>query len=344
MTPVISTTTTSIDPIARSRSLAPARVLVTGAAGLLGRELAATLATGGQAVRGIDLAEPGPRWPPDRWVSGDLRSDDACRQACDGVSAVIHAAARQHHSRMPRRGRERFFHANVTMTRTILRAAVEAGVGHFIDVSSDMVYGMPRGRPFVETDVPCPIGPYGRSKLEGEAVCAAARGRSLIVTILRPRLIVGPGRLGVLTRLFDRVRRGRAVPVFGPGHHRYQMVAVADVASACAMALARPCDGVLNLGSDDPPTVRELLGDLCRRAGTTSRIVSMPCGAANAALWALHAVRLAPLSPEQFRIAGADYVLDTTRAREQLGWRPRFSDAEMLWQAYRAYLETLGAR
>ncbi|MFO0840147.1 MAG: NAD(P)-dependent oxidoreductase [Phycisphaerae bacterium] len=310
-------------------------ILVTGSAGLLGRELVSQLAEEGPTVRGVDLAEP--PGPPCESMRGDLRDAAVCRSACDGVEAIVHAAALQHHSDVPRFGCERFFAANVSMTRTLLDAALAAGVARIVLVSSDMVYGMPAACPLDESHAPRPIGPYGRSKLESERICEAARARGMRVTILRPRLIIGPGRLGVLRRLFDRIRAGAPVPVLGSGVNRYQMVAVSDVAAACRLALRCEAQGVFNLGSSDPPAVRDLLSELIRRAGSRSRLLTMPAAAANAALWTLHAIRMAPLVPEQFRIASVDYVLDTARAARLLGWTPKQNDVEMLWQAFQTY-------
>lgn len=64
----------------------------------------------------------------------------------------------------------------------------------------------------------------------------------------------------------------------------------------------------------------------------------MPIGLANPALGLLNLFRAAPLAPEQYRIAGVDFVLDSSRAAEMLDWRPIFSDADMLWQAYQTYV------
>ena len=303
-------------------------ILVTGSAGLLGRELCSQLVGRGYRVRGVDIAEQ-PRC--------ELLDPDHCRDACAGVTTIVHAAARQHHSSPPRWRREDFFSANRTMTARVVAAGIAAGVRHIVLVSSDMVYGLPPKRPLRESDPPLPIGPYGRSKLASELVCQAAREHGLTVTILRPRLIVGPGRLGVLTRLFDRIRAGKSVPMLGDGGNRYQMVGVADVAAACIAAIERRIDGTFNLGSSDPPTVRSLLAELCRRADTGSRVSRLPLLPAHAALWALHAVRLSPLVPEQFRIAAVDYVLDTGAAQRDLGWTPKLDDVEMLWQAYQTY-------
>ncbi len=327
-------------PSNRSKSDATGRrVLITGAAGLLGSALLSELSGRGEVLRGTDIRPmAGDSHCDLQFLQSDLLDEDACRRACEGVRVVVHTAALQHGPAMPRWGRRLFFGANVRMTRDLVDAAIDRGVEHIVMVSSDMVYGIPRGRAFRESDAPSPIGPYGRSKLASEAVCEAARQHGVRVTVLRPRLIIGPGRIGVLKRLFDRIRAGRCVPLIGNGRNRYQMVSVADVAAACRLAVETRADGAFNLGSDSPIPVEEMLCDVCRRAESGSRVRPTPASLVHAALWALHSVRLSPLTPEQFRIANVDYVLDTSRAREELGWTPRDSDAEMLWQAYQSYV------
>lgn len=316
--------------------------MVTGASGLLGRELLRQLAQAGARVRGVDVNPPHAplAHPGVEHLTGDLLEPAACAQACRGATVVVHAAARQYHSGPPRRERHPFFQANVLMTRNVVQAALAARVRQLVMVSSDMVYGMPPGRPIREGDPPRPIGPYGRSKLASEELCLRAREAGLRVTILRPRLIIGPGRLGVLRRLFDRIRQGRPIPLIGSGGNRYQMISVADVARACVLAIRRPLDEMFNLGSDDPPPVRTLLSELIAAAGSRARLRPLPAELAVAGLHGLDALGLSPLAPEQFRIAGVDYVLDTRRARERLDWRPLDRDEDMLVAAYRAYSGT----
>lgn len=311
-------------------------ILVTGASGLLGSELLRRLIADGRAARGIDLHPACDPLANRHIETADLLNQQSCQRACRDVDLIVHCAARQHQD-APRWGRRAYFAANVEMTRNLVAAAGAAGVRHFVFISSDMVYGLPPGRALRESDTPRPIGPYGESKLAAEQVCLAPRAHGMTTTILRPRLIIGPGRLGVLKRLFDAVRAGRRIPMIGSGHNRYQMVAVADVVEACLCALDRRPAGVFNLGSASPPAVRELLSELCRRAGTRARPLACPAWAVTAALSVLDKIRISPLVPEQFRIAPVDYVLDIGAARDALNWNPRFSDMDMLWQAYQVY-------
>ncbi|MFN0136095.1 MAG: NAD-dependent epimerase/dehydratase family protein [Phycisphaerae bacterium] len=312
-------------------------ILVTGSQGLVGREVCRMLTSLGHIVRGIDV-RPGLDQPGVATMLGDLLIPHDCTAACRGATAIIHTAARQYHDGVPAFGRRAFFRANVTMTENLVEAAVAADVKHIVYVSSDMVYGLPPDRPLRETDEPNPIGEYGRSKLAGERACEAAREVDLKVTVLRPRLIIGPGRLGVLRKLFDRIRSGGRVPMFGDGRNRYQMVAVDDVARACVLAAQGGIEGTFNLGSSEPPIVRELLSEVIRRAASRSRLRVLPKRPAIAALRMLDLLRIAPLAPEQFLIAGEDYVLDTREAAGRLGWKPQHSDIDMLWQAYEAYV------
>ncbi len=307
-------------------------MLVTGAAGLLGRELVGQFRGLGWETLGVDLARADANT-----LVGDLAREEIARQACAGVDVVVHAAARQYHSGVPPMGRRQFFAHNEVATRQLLAAARDAGVRHFVLLSSDMSYGIPDAVPIREDAPQHPIGPYGQSKVACERLCLAAAESGMCVTIFRPRLIIGPGRLGVLKTLFDRIQAGKTVYMIGGGANRYQMVAVSDVADGCVRAVEQGVAGVFNLGSHHPPTVRALLEDLVARAESRSRIRSLPAGLTRMALAGLDRFRLSPLTPEQYRIAPVDFVLDTTAAERALGWRARFDDAEMLWSAYRTY-------
>ncbi len=314
-------------------------VLVTGASGMLGREVVRRTLKDGWAVRGTDLLAPDPKIDETyEHIRADLLDPKACSRLCDGVERIVHTAALQHHSHPPKFRREAFFQRNVVMTRNLAEAAEATGVRHVVFISSDMVYGIPRNRPILEASPRKPIGPYGRSKLASELVWMKKRDSGMKVTIFRPRLLVGPGRLGILTKLFNRIRSGKSILLIGNGKNRYQMVSVSDVAEAIMLAFQRQPDAILNLGSADVPSTQALVDYVARRAGSASRIVRTPKFLVEAALSVLHAFRMAPLVPEQFRIAGVDYILDITAAERELGWSPRLNDAEMLWQAYRQYV------
>jgi dTDP-glucose 4,6-dehydratase len=320
-------------------------ILVTGAAGFLGREIVKRLIARGDEVRGVDIVRPDFPWPERAgFEQGDLVDPKVAAQAVRGCDRVIHAAAVQAHTPgCPRFVIEPYYRRNPAMTKNLLDAANAAGATSFVFVSTDMVYGPPDGRGLLrEEHDNRPVGPYGRSKVASEAHCHAARGGAMSISILRPSVIIGPGRLGILKKLFDRIHSGQAVLMFGNGGNRHHMIEVGDMADACIRALDRRLDQTFNCGSDDPPTVRAMLGEICRRAGSKSKLVGLPAKLAQTVLGVLYSVRLSPMNPEQYLIAPEDYVLDTTRTKRELEWQPKTRDTDAMWETYRWYLATSG--
>ena len=109
------------------------------------------------------------------------------------------------------------------------------------------------------TTEPRPVEPYGRAKLDAEHLCRAAVSRGLDVSVVRPRTILGHGRLGIFGILFDWIADGASVPVLGSGDNVYQFVHAADLADACRRAAERPGPAVYNVGAERFGTMREAL-------------------------------------------------------------------------------------
>src|SRR5262249_25464405 len=128
------------------------------------------------------------------------------------------------------------------------------------------------------------------------------------------------------------------VPMIGSGRNQYQFISVYDCASAALAAwrVGLP-NSEYNLGSDDPPTVRDLLTRLIREAGSRSFLLPTPAWLVKGALTALDWINLPLMDPEQYFIADEVCILDTSRAKRELGWQPRCSDEDMLLAAYREY-------
>jgi len=207
--------------------------------------------------------------------------------------------------------------------------------------STDMTYGIPDHTPIPESHPQRPIGPYGRSKLAAEQLIRQACGDfGLQATIFRPRLIAGAGRLGVLSKLFRLIKSGLPVPMIGSGRNRYQMVSVEDCVTAALTAVALGCpSGPFNLGSANPPTVRELLQALIARVGSRSVVMPMPALIIQPMLSIFDRIGVTLLYPEQFAIANLDYVLDTAAASRILGWTAQKGDIEILHEAYLGFLD-----
>ncbi len=269
-------------------------------------------------------------------VHGDVADRAQLRQAMQGVEAVFNLVSLLPCSRAGRR----FWTVNVEGTRNVLQSAEDAGVQKVVHVSSSIVYGRPERTPCDEACTPHPVGDYGRSKLEAEAVCKRFMGRGLKVNIIRPRFIIGEGRLGLLTILFDWMSRGKRIYIIGDGQNRFQMLAYQDLIEACVLAWREDVAGeVFNVGADNTPPLIDQMNALVQHAGTGSKVVPIPGWLARFCLVIMDALRLSPLGTEHYLIADQDFLLDCSKAKNLLGWQPKIDAIDALNSTYDWFVE-----
>jgi nucleoside-diphosphate-sugar epimerase len=308
--------------------------LITGGSGYFGSLLRDRLRARGQAVRVFDLADADDRTSEVGFVPGDIRNPARVAEALAGCDTVYHCVAQ-----VPLAKDKELFHSvNVNGTENLLRAALGANACKVIYVSSSAVFGAPKSNPVNEETPPSPGEAYGRAKLEGEKLCRAYASRGLDVTIIRPRTIMGHGRLGIFQILFEWIREGHNVPVLGGGDNVYQFVHADDLAEACMLAAVRPGPAVYNCGAAKFGTMRETLEQLCAHARTGSRGRSVPMTPAVLFMKLTSALGLSPLGPYHALMYGRSLWFDIARAQRELGWQPRFSNDEMFTQTYDWYL------
>jgi nucleoside-diphosphate-sugar epimerase len=285
-------------------------------------------------VRVLDVLPRPPTLPESiEYIQADVRDRPRVDEAMEGIDVVHHHAAMVP---LTKAGRA-FLTVNVGGTQTVLDAARAAGVGFFIHVSTSAVYGVPAHCPITDATPLHPVDPYGWSKLEGERRVKAAARQGLPCAIVRPRTLIGIGRLGIFEILFEWIREGRRVWVIGDGRQLFQFLHVDD-AVAFFLALAeRRRAGVFNIGAARFGTLRETLEAVIRHAGTGARVVGTPAGPVIALLRALDLLLLSPLAPWHYRTYHKAFYFDIARAVREVGWEPRFGDVEALCASYDWY-------
>ncbi|MCC7107042.1 MAG: NAD-dependent epimerase/dehydratase family protein [Chloroflexi bacterium] len=309
--------------------------LVTGGSGYFGTILRDRLVAAGRTVRVFDLLDADDRPSAVGYLPGDVRDAAAVRAACDGVDVVFHCVAQ-----VPlARDRQLFDSVNVLGTENLLRAASESGVRKTVLLSSSAVFGIPERNPVDETATPRPLEDYGRAKLAGERLARRySEERGLDVTVIRPRTILGHGRLGIFQLLFSWIAAGKDVFVLGRGDNLYQFVHAEDLAAACLRAAERPGSMTYNIGAERFCSMRASLEGLIAHARTGSRVRSLPMAPTVLAMQALGVPRLAPFAPYHWLMYGRELYFDVSRAKQELGWSPRWGNVEMLCQSYDWYL------
>jgi len=315
--------------------------VIFGGDGFVGRHLAERLVADGEEVVVADIARSDLAHYA-RATHLDVDVTDASAVAAVPIAPddmVYNLSAKMLSPLQVRAKRRAFFYpVNYDGTKHIIEAMDRAGASRLVHFTTDMIYGHTVTTPMTEDHPVAPLGEYGQSKLDTEHLAAEWRARGMSISLFRPRLIIGPGRLGILEKLFKLIDANLPVPMIGSGRNPYQFISVFDCAEAARLAWkAGVPNEAYNLGSLNPPPVRKLLGDLIRHAGSRSILVPTPGWAVKRTLDLLDAVNRPLMDPEQYLIADEECVLDVSKGKRQLGWVPQYRDEDMLIAAYSEY-------
>ncbi|HET6876804.1 MAG TPA: NAD-dependent epimerase/dehydratase family protein [Jatrophihabitans sp.] len=294
----------------------------------------------GIARRPFDPAEHG--WTKMEYRRGDVRDEAALAEAFAGADVVVHLAFMITGAA----SRATIRAINVEGTLNTFRAAAAAGVSRFVYASSVAAYGFHRDNPVGLTE-DWPTRPatrlfYAQEKAELEELLAdehAAARTPIGLYLLRPPIVVGPHAVGAkiavpsvpsLARLFGNRTGLPRLPVPVPlpvPQLPLQLIHEDDVGQALLLAaLGAGPAGAYNIAGDGVLT----LAAVAREFGLLP--IPVPAGISQAAAAAATRMHLPFLPPSVDWIEALTHpaIMDTTKAREQLGWRPRYSALEAL--------------
>lgn len=319
-------------------------VLITGANGFVGSRLCAHLL--GQDYRVIAQV----RGTSDltllqdlkvEYRYGDITEPATLPEMVEGVDFIVHNAGV-----IKARQRGTFFAVNEQGTRNLLEAITihNPQVRQVIFISSVAAAGPSTPvRPLSESDQPNPITTYGESKLAGERVALSFAGR-LPVTILRPPAVYGPGDRGVYS-IFKAVWL-HLKPLIGDGSRKLQLVHVDDLCEGIAKTLKAnvKSGGIYFIAEKDAYTYRDLISVLVDASGrwTFPLLLPSPVFRAIATIseFSFAAIGATPLlTREKTRELNSSWEMDTTRARQELGFESRIGFADGARQTYDWYIK-----
>jgi dTDP-glucose 4,6-dehydratase len=323
------------------------RILVTGGAGFIGSHFVRTaLSAGYPGLEGAEVVvldaltyagnranlDPVAASPRLRFVEGDILDADLVDALVGEVDAVVHFAAESHVDRSITGARD-FVMTNVVGTQTLLDAAQRRGLGRFLHVSTDEVYGSIDIGSWPETHPLEPNSPYAASKASSDLIARSyARTHHLDVVITRCSNNYGPYQFPekVIPLFVSSLIDGGTVPLYGDGLNVRDWLHVDDHCRGIALVLAGGRAGeVYNIGGGTELTNRRLTELLLELTGCD---------------WS----RVVPVEDRK----GHDrrYSVDITKISEELGYSPLvpFEDglaATVQWyRDNRAWWEPLQAR
>lgn len=313
------------------------KVLITGATGFIGARLSVlareaghdVVATGAinnpvEVKRGETLAQAGVKV-----VTGSLLEGDFARTLAQGCDGIIHLAAAQHEANVPD---EHFRRVNVDGTRTLIDAAVAAGVRRFVYGSTIGIYGAATDGRLDEESPPSPMNIYGRTKLEAEQLMRTYRGR-IEPAILRISETYGPGDFRLL-KLFRAIKKGRFM-LIGSGENKHQVVHVDDLSRGLLLGLTHPAavNETYVLAGREDLTTRQMVEQVAAAVGRSPPRIKVP-------LWPFLAAAVVmestlkplgiqpPLHRRRLDFFRKSFLFSTDKAAKRLGFAPSIRFAE----------------
>ncbi|MFE9614227.1 dTDP-glucose 4,6-dehydratase [Streptomyces sp. NPDC006012] len=291
-------------------------LLVTGAAGFIGSAyVRALLADDGPHAPRItvldkltyagtltNLPAVHPRLD---FVQGDIRDADLVDKLMADADQVVHFAAESHVDRSID-GAGEFVLTNVVGTQTLLDAALRHGVGPFVHISTDEVYGSIESGSWPETHPLAPNSPYSASKASSDLLALAYhRTHGLDVRVTRCSNNYGPHQFPekVIPLFVTNLLDGLRVPLYGDGRNVRDWLHVDDHCQGIELVRTKGRPGeVYNIGGGTELTNRELTGLLLEACGAGWDRVD----------------HVADRKGHDLR-----YSVDCSKARDELGYRPR---------------------
>jgi len=305
------------------------KILITGGSGFIGSALARVLSGLNYEVYTVDIL--------DQAVNNvfHIKSDftKVPLEILRKIDVVYHLAAKLPIHKLSFR---EYFLENTSKTFDLLWRCKEANINRFIYVSSSAVYGYPEC-PLTEASPRKAREPYGHSKLLAEKACEYFRDTyGMNISIVRPRTVIGHGRLGILYLLFYWFSNNKNVYLLGDGSNKYQLLSLTDLIDALVRLGSYGSYQDFNLGAEQYSSLRNDLFELIYNVNSRSRIVSLPSTIGRIFCRTLD--KLIPLAPWHYEFIDKDFYFDISKAKTELGWKPKFSNLEMLLEAYRSYL------
>jgi UDP-glucose 4-epimerase len=308
------------------------RVVITGATGNVGTSVVEALGREPEVEEIVGLARrlPELRMPKTRWVSGEVNDDLA--EVFRGADAVVHLAW----AIQPSRDQATVERINVKGSARVFEAAAAAGVPALVYASSVGAYGPgPKDRRVDESWPTSGIASsfYSRHKAAVEALLDdfETRHPRMRVVRLRPALIFKGEAASEIRRLFvgpflpSFLVHPRLIPIVPRiSGLRFQAVHSRDVGEAYRQAVVRDVRGAFNIAAE--PTIGpQELGE-----ALSARAVDLPPRVGRALMDWSWRLRLQPSPPGWLDMALRVPLMDSGRARAELGWQPRVGALDAL--------------
>lgn len=315
------------------------KVLLTGATGFVGSQLLSNLLERGR--HSVVVASRSDHASVDHpcpvFNLGEFGAHTLWHEALVGVDCVVHLAGRAHVLAREANALELFRESNTEATLNLARQAAAQGVRRFVFISSIGVSGaLTTDHPFSETSDPAPHADYAVSKLEAETgLMQLSKNTEMDVVIIRPPLVYAAHAPGNFRRLLRLVHSGIPLP-FGCVNNSRSMIALENLVDLIAVCVEHPAAAnQVFLASDGVDfSTGQIIDLLAKGMGKRPRLVRLPV------LFLRVAAKLLGKQGVYTQLCGS-LQIDSSKARQLLGWVPPVSAEAAMVRAGREFSNTV---
>ena len=311
--------------------------LVTGSSGFVGSAIVKKLVDLNEEVIAVDIIEDLNISKISDFHKVDISEDNKkLNDLLKGVNYVHHNAAL-----VPlTKAGNNFEKTNTLGTKILLDSSISNKVDHFSHMSSSAIFGKPDHKDEnVDNNKYNPTGEYGKSKYKAELEVINKKNFFKSCSIIRPRPIIGKERLGIFEILFDWVRDGKKIPIIGSGNNKFQFAHIDDLVDVSIETALKNISGFFNIGTDRYGSLKDDLNSSFKLIGSNSRVLPVNKNLCVVPLYLLDKIKLSPLSSWHYLSYDWNFYYDLNSTFDKLEWRPKYSNQEMILDAYKWYIQ-----
>jgi nucleoside-diphosphate-sugar epimerase len=294
------------------------KILITGSNGFIGRTLTNKLKLGhtviGHGKTGDNISNSSD------FFEVDIDSQSNWQECLSGVNAIVHLAAVAHNnSKAP----ELINEVNVKGTINLAQQAVKNGVKRLVFISSIGVLGNSTSKPFDERSIESPHSDYAKSKLDAEqALLKVAQETGLEVVIIRPVLVYGAGAPGNFGKLVNLVQKMPFLP-FALCRNKRSFISVDNLVDFISTCVEHPKakNEIFCISDGEDVSIKEFTNGIAE--GLSKKLIQLPIP-----VFIFKLLGLITGKAEMIDQLVGDLQVDSSKARELLGWTPPVTMAE----------------
>lgn len=312
------------------------KILVTGGSGYLGSEIIKYLIKKNIIVYNIDkdksIIKKNKNYKSFKYNLTNFMQVESFFQN-NKIDTVIHCAAV-----LEAKNKEKILLNNYKVAKHLLKCCKNYKIKKFIFISSNCVYGDVNSLNLAEDRKKKPFENYGLSKLMAENEIKKYL-KFFNCIVLRPPSIIGRGRLGSLSILFDYIFENRKIPIPGNGKNKYQFISADEIGEICFKFVNKNISGVFNIGNKNVQSLNEMFNELIYYSNSKSKLIYFPKFLLIFTLKIAYFFNLSPFGPYQFKMLTQNYSGSLFKIEKAINFKSKKKNSDYLIDSYKYYLK-----